>query len=83
MVILNGFLAVRTGRKFLKLASLLMGENPTEIGQCGVTEGHGLSTWEAGALLCAVQLLQASVFLLIMVCGKIYLSVSSTKANCE
>lgn len=60
-----------------------MGENSTEIRQCGVTEGHGVRTWEAGALLCAVWLLQASVFLLKMVCGKIYVLVSSTKANCE
>lgn len=60
-----------------------MGENSTEIRQYGVTEGHGLRTGEAGALPCAVWLLQASVFLLKMVCGKIYVSGSSTKANCE
>lgn len=60
-----------------------MGENPTEIRQCGVTEGRGLRAWEAGALLCAVELHQASGFLLKMVCGKIQISVSSTEANCE
>lgn len=45
-------LTVRTGRGFLKLSSLLMGENPTEIRQYGGTEGHGPRAWEQE--LCSV-----------------------------
>ena len=79
MVILNGFCLWEHIGNFLKLAPLLVGENSTNIRQYGVTEGHGLGAWEAAALLCVVWLLQVSFFLLKMVYGNIYTSVSKHK----
>lgn len=62
---------------FLKLASLLEGENSTRRRQSGVTGGAwGLGKQRLCPVLCVFQ---ASVFLLRMVYHNIYASVSKRK----